>query len=353
MEHLKAISGDRKFDGSTNSDFALDRIPAHLAHVLREETLALCRSTLTITKVVDNRDGKGFQEAAGWTVTAKLTVAHALVKPPEGTTNGAKQVTDDRGTAHFEWRIKTARRVPLTMDETGKDGYQFVTAMCHVDSSAGPSPEVPFDQLPTTIDLGGTEFAVCVFHNTLTTPPLGTPETLPECGDFDSAAPECPSTGGPEGNGPGGTSPGGDGPGDGSANATTLTIAKTLPRLAHVGERVPVTITVRDVGSHTARDVTVHDAPPGSGHLVSLAGAHVIREPDGSVLWMLGNLRPGASRTIHEKMLITRVARRRLQNTAAVHSANAGVVLAIAVVRVRLSHAPIRTTHPRPPRVTG
>jgi uncharacterized repeat protein (TIGR01451 family) len=240
------------------------------------------------------------------------------------------------------------------VDETAESLYEFAGATCHVMTVNGELPSVTFDHLPAMLHVAGNESAICMFRNTLVRGPSGPPMPPPECGDVDTGAPECPSTGGPEGNGPGGTSPSGNGPGEGPgggiARATTLTVTKTLPRHAHVGQRVPVTITVRNVGAHTARNVTVHESPPGAGHLVGVSGAHVTRHPDGTVLVRLGNLQPGASVTAQAKMLIVPGAGGPLQNTVSAAAQNADVVLATAVVRVPVAHAP---GQPSPPRVTG
>jgi uncharacterized repeat protein (TIGR01451 family) len=127
----------------------------------------------------------------------------------------------------------------------------------------------------------------------------------------------------------------------------SLAIHKTMPAHTHVGPRVPITITVQNVGTQTAIDVTVHETPPGGGRIVHPAD-HGSIQHDGTVVWHLGNLAPGEKRTVHATMLVIQSGLH--LNTAVASASNADVVEAAATVRAPLRHAP---PAPPPPAVTG
>lgn len=122
-----------------------------------------------------------------------------------------------------------------------------------------------------------------------------------------------------------------------------LAVAKQMPAQARVGERVPITITVRNVGHGTADRVGLRETPPHGGRIVAIAD-HGSLQHDGTVAWELGNLAPGATRMVHATMLVTRTGL--LGDTAVADALNADPALDDAVVRVLAAM-------PRPPAVTG
>jgi uncharacterized repeat protein (TIGR01451 family) len=128
---------------------------------------------------------------------------------------------------------------------------------------------------------------------------------------------------------------------------TSLALDKTMPAHAHVGQRVPITITVQNVGTHTAIDVTVRETPPGGGRIVHAAD-HGSIQHDGTVVWHLGNLAPGEKLTVHATMLVIQAGYH--LNSAVASASNADAVEAAAAVRAPLRHAP---PAPPPPAVTG
>jgi uncharacterized repeat protein (TIGR01451 family) len=129
---------------------------------------------------------------------------------------------------------------------------------------------------------------------------------------------------------------------------TVLAIRKRMRARARVGSRVPIRITVRNVGQHTATGVTLQETPPGGLRIVRVARRNVTRHRGGAVTWRLGNIAPGARRTVRATMLVAR--RGSLRNWALTSANNAGVVAARATVRARARAAPRR---PPPPAVTG
>jgi hypothetical protein len=77
-----------------------------------------------------------------------------------------------------------------------------------------------------------------------------------------------------------------------------------MPAHATVGDRVPITIIAKNVGHETADEVRVHETPPDGGRIVAVQD-HGSIEHDGTVVWNLGSLAPGESRTVHATMLVT------------------------------------------------
>jgi uncharacterized repeat protein (TIGR01451 family) len=197
-----------------------------------------------------------------------------------------------------------------------------------VPKTTGAAAEVPVSTLG--------EHVVCTItsRRTSSEPETEIPggPTFPKdpCSESTAPAPDC-----------GGTDP------PPTVPQTSLAVHKTMPAHAHVGHRVPVTITVRNVGQHPALNVTVHETPPGAGRIVRVTGHGATRHRDGTVTWSLGNLAPGAERTVHATMLATQAGS--LRNTAIAGAANADVAVANAAV-----HAGKRTrAAPTPPPVTG
>lgn len=122
-----------------------------------------------------------------------------------------------------------------------------------------------------------------------------------------------------------------------------LMVTKRMPARAHVGERVPIKITVRNIGEQTAHSVRVHETRRGAGgRIVHVAGAHATRRRDGSITWSIGNLAPGASRTVRATMLVTR--RGLVRDTAVADAANA---------QDAFDPAALRAIRVPPPVVTG
>lgn len=152
-------------------------------------------------------------------------------------------------------------------------------------------------------------------------PPGGPYVPSGPCLDLDAGHPEC---------------------GSDAATQPHLAVIKQMPAHARVGERVPITITVRNVGHGTADQVRLHETPPHGGKIVAVAD-HGSLQHDGTVAWDLGSLAPGATRTVHATMLVTRTGL--LLDTAVASALNADPALDDAVVRVGAAT--------RPPPVTG
>jgi uncharacterized repeat protein (TIGR01451 family) len=126
---------------------------------------------------------------------------------------------------------------------------------------------------------------------------------------------------------------------------TVLRIRKRMPARARVGRTVPVRITVRNVGRHTATGITLQETPPGTARIVRVSRRNRAQRRAGIVTWRLGNLAPGARRTVRVRMRVTRRGSHR--NWAFASANNAGVVATRATVRARVAQ------RQPPPPVTG
>lgn len=178
---------------------------------------------------------------------------------------------------------------------------------------------------PVSVDLtSATDNIVCTIANrrigpepSFPPPPGGPYVPSAPCLDLEAGNPEC---------------------------GADLMVSKQMPARALVGERVPIAIVVRNVGHGTADRVRLHETPPHGGRIVAVADHGSLRH-DGTVVWDLGSLAPGATRTVHATMLLTRTGK--LGDTAVADALNADPALDHAVVHVRAA------LHPRPPAVTG
>lgn len=184
---------------------------------------------------------------------------------------------------------------------------------------------------PVSVDLrSATDKIVCTITNrrigpepSFPPPPGGPDVPSPPCPDHQADSPECKTEAGRQ---------------------PQLEVVKRMPARARVGERVPIAIAVRNVGRGTADGVRLHETPPDGGRVVAVAD-HGSLQHDGTVVWDLGSLPPGATRTVHATMLVTGTGS--LLDTAVAGAVNADPALGDAVVRV--GAAP----RPSPPAVTG
>jgi uncharacterized repeat protein (TIGR01451 family) len=123
-----------------------------------------------------------------------------------------------------------------------------------------------------------------------------------------------------------------------------LGVVKEMRAVARVGQEVAFTIHVRNLGHATARGVQLHETPPGGMQIVSVADHGTIQ--NGVAVWHLGDLKPGASRTVHGTLRVTHAGMH--VNTAVATALNADPALSDAAVRARAAAHP-----PPPPPVTG
>jgi len=130
-------------------------------------------------------------------------------------------------------------------------------------------------------------------------------------------------------------------------NVTRLCVSKRANRRkVRQGGTVAWTIRVRNCGRHTARKVVISDPLLADTTLMSRKGASLVR---GELLWRVGTLRRGKSKTVRFSVRFDRDARvGRHRNTATADSASSRPKRATATVQVLRKLRP-----PKPIAVTG
>jgi uncharacterized repeat protein (TIGR01451 family) len=233
--------------------------------------------------------------------------------------NGEIRLTRPLGTYEVSEQVSAGQAITLA-------DYTITTKCVNNGAAAGQST----DNTPVEVTLNSADDnIVCTITNTRVAGPPGEGGEdegvipVPPCNDIDDDIPQC---------------------GDVAA-APHLMVTKRMPAHARVGDRVPITITVRNVGHATAHEVRLHETPPPGGRIVAAAN-HGSIQSDGTVVWNLGNLAPGESRTVHATMLVTRPGLH--TDTAVASAGNADPAFDAAAVRAR-GAAPA----PPPPVVTG
>lgn len=217
-----------------------------------------------------------------------------------------------------------------TVGERGADGTDLadydISTVCRSDGGDGRTIARGSGRRTVRVPLEAGDDGVCVIENTRVAYP-----TVPEGGRVDATAPPDPCL-----------DPGVCG---NVAAAPNLAIGETMPHTALVGETMPVSITVKNVGYSTAREVRLHERPPTGRPLVTVASPGSLRR-DGTAAWRLGNLEPGETRTVRVTARVTRWGLH--LNRAVASAANTDPALAQATVRAT-GVSPSRPA----PRVTG
>ena len=115
-----------------------------------------------------------------------------------------------------------------------------------------------------------------------------------------------------------------------------LSVVKTAPRVARVGDRVQFELTVRNVSDLTAQNVVMADIPPAALTLTQLhsSGGGRALLVRGDAVWRLGNLAAGASRTVRGSVLIEAGTPGLKRNIVAAAAVNATYVANEADTRV-------------------
>jgi uncharacterized repeat protein (TIGR01451 family) len=125
---------------------------------------------------------------------------------------------------------------------------------------------------------------------------------------------------------------------------TRLRISKSGPRRVYLRQVRPWTITVTNAGRVTARGVTLTDRLPGGLALAKRTGG--VRVSNGTLSWRLGNLAPGARRSVTVQLWTTAGSGWRT-NRASARATNARLVSAGARTLLLGIPAPVQ------PAVTG
>jgi uncharacterized repeat protein (TIGR01451 family) len=189
------------------------------------------------------------------------------------------------------------------------------------DLSCNKSSSVVVNGPEVTINLREGEAVTCVFQNTRgDEPDPPDPPVPPDPPKPPPPAPPTPPT-----------------PTPAPAPTTQLEVEKTAPATARVGQRVPFSLTVTNVGPIAAENVHLRDLPPGA---IVLTDLRTSRKPyqagGGKATWSLGALQPGGSRTISGSVVIRSGTPGNKHNTALASADNAKTVHAYADTRLRV-----------------
>ena len=175
-QRLTAISG---FDQAPPADFSaadytLVRNFDLLAAALRRIAVELCRSSVTVTKLVDEGDGV-YRPDPGWSFTTTVSTStggFTWLLPTPGTGDSRTAVTDTDGVASFQWKPSDATATStVTVEEQLKPGFDFVDIACQLNAidPSGSRRRVVRRTLSTmpiaTAPIAPGHYATCLVRN--------------------------------------------------------------------------------------------------------------------------------------------------------------------------------------------
>jgi uncharacterized repeat protein (TIGR01451 family) len=289
---LTAISGFDQFPGTDfeEADYTLVEDFDDLAARLRQIAIALCRASVSVTKLVDEGDGRGYQPASGWRFSATVSTdpgEFEWVQPPPPTPSDPRsQTTGADGVATFQWKPNNSQATStVTISEDVKPGYVYVDFTCEKNAPGRTTRRVRRGRAggpPVgTGQLGPNEYAKCTVRNRRAPPDTGTiriyKDAVPnsskvfdftgDLGSFslsDDDVPDPPNAMTFTGLAPGTYVVRETPPDSGMAPAATWTfvgIACSEPGFPVAGPQVTITIAAGDEVSCTFRNVR-QDEPP-------------------------------------------------------------------------------------------
>ena len=207
-----------------------------------------------------------------------------------------------------------------TFTEAVPENWELTGVTC-----TDPAVAITGPQVAITLPPEGS--VVCTYRNTRVDPPVPPEPPLPP------VPPEPPVPPVPPG---GGVLPD-------VSSSTTLSIDKTAPRVARVGQRIRFTVTVTNTGTVAATGVRVTDVPPAAVVLASLRSNPGTRVVRGQARWRVGTLAPGESRTIRGSVRIKAGTPGLKRNIAHANAINAQLVTDRADTRLLGQRAPAVT----------
>jgi uncharacterized repeat protein (TIGR01451 family) len=141
-----------------------------LPNALRTLVNELCKSSVTINKLVD--DGQGYVPGgAGWQFTASVSTAsgtYSWITPAPSGTGSRTASTGADSAATFQWKPSVSTTSTINISELDKAGYQFVSAACQVKSLADPNQQplsITTNGASFTANLGPTDIVTCTVKN--------------------------------------------------------------------------------------------------------------------------------------------------------------------------------------------
>ena len=172
---LTAISGFDKYPTPQSdlgkADYTLVENFGDLAKALREFAVALCKSSVSVTKLVDEGDGI-FRPDPDWEITATVTPSsgsYTWVQPaPPPETGRVTVVTGNAGVAAFQWKPSDPTATSkVSIQEEVRPGYEPVGWEC-VKNAPGRTTKVTTSGTGgsfQTDTLGPNEYARCTLKN--------------------------------------------------------------------------------------------------------------------------------------------------------------------------------------------
>ena len=141
-----------------------------LPNALRTLVNELCKSSVTINKLVDN--GQGYVPGgAGWQFSASVSTAagtYSWITPTPTGTGSRSATTGADSSATFQWKPSVSTTSTINVSELDKTGYQFVSAACQVKSLADPTQQplsIATNGASFTANLGPTDIVTCTVKN--------------------------------------------------------------------------------------------------------------------------------------------------------------------------------------------
>ncbi len=141
-----------------------------LPTALRTLVNELCKSSVTINKLVDN--GQGYVPGgAGWQFSAGVSTAvgtYSWVTPTPAGTGSRTATTGADSAATFQWKPSVSTTSTINISELDKTGYQFVSVACQVKSLADPTLRplsITTNGASFTANLGPTDVVACTVKN--------------------------------------------------------------------------------------------------------------------------------------------------------------------------------------------
>ncbi|MEI2702806.1 MAG: hypothetical protein V9E83_10445 [Baekduia sp.] len=167
--HIADISGTDKYPSPnptfSQGDYTLVTNFSDLETALKNIATELCKSSVTITKQVDNSDGQGYNAANGWTFTGNVSVNTGTFQwvQPAGL-NPQSAATSGAGTVTFQWKPDTPSALSqVIVSETQQPGYSVTDVACSKNGNA--IANVPDTETFTLTGLAVTDVTTCTVKN--------------------------------------------------------------------------------------------------------------------------------------------------------------------------------------------
>jgi len=168
QSHMADISGPDKYPSPTptfgEGDYMTVDNFGTLEATLKNLATELCKSSITVTKQVDEGTGNGYQPANGWDFTADVSAPGGITWVQPAGLNPQTATTTGAGTAAFQWQTTTNGALSAaTITETQKPNYSIVDATCLKNNAAVATPLV--GSAFSLSGLTSTDVVTCTVRN--------------------------------------------------------------------------------------------------------------------------------------------------------------------------------------------